>query len=388
MNRFVLLSLLLSSFAVGTDDFVVGGLLPEIAADLGVTESVAGQLVTVFSVVYALGAPVMAGLTARLRRRRALLVGSAVFVVVNLATAVLPGYPAVLAARVVAALAAAAITPLCFTTAADVAEPDRRGRALSMVAVGLTLAMVAGTPLGVLVAGQFGWRASFVFVAALSTVALVGLAVALPDLPPAPHVPLSRKLAVLRRPVVLLGLASTVVAASGGLMLTTYLAPVLREAAGVTGDLLAVAYSCAGVAGALGAMLGGRATDRFGAERSLRAAILGHAAALALLAGLTALRAPWWLALASVGVWGFVGWGFNPPMQARLLALAPHAAAEVVALNSSALYLGTAVGGGLGGVLLATAGPAAVPAVGAVLQLVALALVAVPVSRTARAVAA
>lgn len=140
--------LLLATFVIGTDDFIIAGILPELAVDFDVTEAAAGQLVTVFSLVYAVAAPVMALLTARLSRRKLIVGGLTVFALVNAATVFAPSYAALMALRVAAALVGATITPAAFATAGSLAPPERSGRAIGVVAAGLTVSLIVGVPVG------------------------------------------------------------------------------------------------------------------------------------------------------------------------------------------------------------------------------------------------
>src|SRR5690625_3889340 len=143
-----LLCLMLSTFVIGADDFIIAGSLPEIARDQQVSEAATGQLVTVFSVTYALAAPPLAVATARLPRKPLVLVGLGIFALLNVLTALAPTFAALLALRVTAALVAASISPVVFAMAARIAAPDRVGRAVGMVAAGLSISLFVGVPLG------------------------------------------------------------------------------------------------------------------------------------------------------------------------------------------------------------------------------------------------
>ncbi|MFB7083472.1 MFS transporter [Streptomyces sp. NPDC056308] len=180
-----LLPLALATFAVGTDGYVIAGLLPSIAADLGVSTPVAGQLVTVFALTMALSAPVMGALTGGLDRRSALLIAFSVFVIGNAVTALGTSYEVVMAARIVTAAGAGIITSAASSTAAAIAPPERRGRALAFVLGGLTLATALGLPLGTLI-GRTDWHITLWVVAGIGLLAAVGIAVGLPRvmLPP------------------------------------------------------------------------------------------------------------------------------------------------------------------------------------------------------------
>ena len=180
-----LIWLTLGAFAIGTEGFMIAGLLPALARDLNVGLSAAGHLVTAFSIAYAIGAPVMAVLTAGLERRRLLAVAMGGFALGNLLAAVAPGYAGLLAARLLLALSAATFMPAASGYAAALGGSKRSGRALSTITTGLTLAIIAGVPLGVLVGQSFGWRVTFLGVAGLAAFSLLGIVIRLPRQPPA-----------------------------------------------------------------------------------------------------------------------------------------------------------------------------------------------------------
>ena len=194
-----LLWLTLGAFAIGTEGFMIAGLLPALARDLNVSLAATGYLVTAFSLAYAIGAPVMAVLTAGLERRRLLAIAMAAFSTANLLAALAPGYAELLAARLLLALAAASFMPAASGYAAALGGTERRGRALSVVTNGLTLAIIAGVPLGVLVGEGFGWRATFLGVAGLAAVSLVGVLVGIPSQPHGTTASLGERLALTKR---------------------------------------------------------------------------------------------------------------------------------------------------------------------------------------------
>ncbi|MCT2590297.1 MFS transporter [Streptomyces sp. N2-109] len=352
-----LVCLLLTTFVIGTDDFVIAGLLPQIAEDLQVSEAAAGQLVTVFSVTYAVAAPVLAVLTARLPRKALVVGGLVVFAVANVATALAPGYGLLMVMRVVAALVAASLTPAVFALAGRLSAPERIGRSIGTVAAGLTVSLFVGVPLGTLVGDAFGWRATFLAVALLTVVVAAAAACFLPRLSGATEATVAQKLRILSRPALLMCVAGTVLGASSGLMIYTYIAPVTENLTGKNGAVLALFIAVIGVAGAVGTFAGGRLTDSWGADKALLATFTGLVVATAGLAliGTTAQQdAPVWLVALALALWGFAAWGFNPPMNTRALHLAPDAGTEAVALNTSGLYLGIALAGAVGGAALST----------------------------------
>ncbi|SKA38449.1 Predicted arabinose efflux permease, MFS family [Marinactinospora thermotolerans DSM 45154] len=370
-----------------TDDYVIAGVIPEIAADLGVSTALAGQLVTVFSLTVAVAAPVAAVLTARLRRRTVLTAAAAVFTAANALAALAPGYEVLLGLRVVAALAAAAATPSLFSAAAQLAPPDRIGRHVAVVSFGVTGAIALGVPVGTWVGGAWGWRATF----ALMAVAGAGVTVAFAALVPRragarEALPVRAQLGVLARPAISVGLVANLVLMLGSMMLLTYLAPF---AAGITGTGTTgrgVLFALSGIAGMAGIWAGGRATDRWGPDRTLLLGVAVFVVTMAALAVLWPLRPiPMAVLVPLAVVWGGAAFWNSPAVQARLHLLAGPVSPQALALNTSGTYLGVAAGGAVGGLVIDAAGPGPLPAVSGVCGLVAVALFAFAASRSGSA---
>jgi predicted MFS family arabinose efflux permease len=350
-----LIWLTLGAFAVGTENFMIAGLLPGMARDLDVGLPAAGHLVTAFSLAYALSAPVMAVLTAGLERRRLLAIAMGGFMLANLLAALAPNYASLLAARLLLAFCAATFMPAASGYAATLGGSQRHGRALSTVYNGLTLAIIAGVPLGVLVGQGFGWRATFVGVAGLATLSLLGILVRLPPQPPGATASLRQRVALARRGDVLVVLAVSVLTIAGTFTLYTYLAAFLAGAAGISARGLALVLMGFGLASAIGTRLGGTAADRWGGRPTV---IL--AGSLLLLAYLALSLGPMLgpdraipVLLAAIFLWGFSSWGLMTAQQTRLVALAPASASVSLSLNSSAIYLGSATGAAAGALVIA-----------------------------------
>lgn len=372
-----LLALLGACLVLYTDDYVIAGILPEVSADLDVSESTAGQLITVFSLTVAVAAPLAAVALVRVPRRALFATGLAVFVAANTAAAFVPNYPALFALRIVAALAAASVTPSVFAFAAEQAPPDRTGRYIAVVALGVTGSIALGVPVGAWIGGQWGWRATFGTMAVAGVVALVALLATLPrDEPPREAPSLSEQLRTLRAAPVSLGLLANTALMTGSMMMLTYLAPVLAETASAGVGQRAVTFSLSGVAGMVGIWLGGVAVDRWGADRTLTVGIAGIGASMVCLWLLWLARpVPFAVLLALGTVWGGLSFWNSPAIQARLYALAGPVAPQALALNTSGTYLGVAAGGAIGGALLATAGVGSLPLVAAAFSAAALLLI-------------
>ncbi|WP_338665547.1 MFS transporter [Pararoseomonas sp. SCSIO 73927] len=178
-----ILWLTLGAFAVGTGTFSIAGLLPVIAADLGVSVPAAGYLSMAFALAYAVASPVLAAATASMERRRTLVLVMGAYALASAACAVVPGYAGLMGLRVLAALAAALFTPMAGACAVALVEPHHRGRAMALVIGGMTLSTVLGAPLGTLIGEYLGWRATFLVVAALGLVSALGALAFLPRLP-------------------------------------------------------------------------------------------------------------------------------------------------------------------------------------------------------------
>jgi DHA1 family inner membrane transport protein len=356
----------LGAVAVGTDAYIVAGLLPDMAHGLGVSQPAAGQTVAVFSFSYALLAPVLATATARLARQRLLVVGLGVLVVANLVVAAADSLAAALVARAVAGAGAALYTPTAITVSAALVAQSRRGRALAVVPGGLTLATVLGVPAGAVVGQQLGWRAALVFVSVLAAVALLGVLAAVPAVPAEPAVGLRERLAVLRRGDVLAALAVTVLGVGGSYTVYPYASSVLQHGAGLPLAAVTVMLLGYGLGAITGNLLGGFGVDRLGARRMLGAAFGLQVLALAGVWGVGMVdRGDALAAAVAVAAWGAGTWMQTPPQQYRLLALAPDAARVVISLNASAIYVGIGLGGLVGGLLLSGLPAGVLPLVGA-----------------------
>ncbi len=361
-----LIGLFAATLALGTDEFVIAGLLPEIASDLGVSLGTAGQLVTVFALAFALGAPVMGVLLDPYPRRRVLLGGLAVFALVNAAAVVAPSFAVLAGLRAAAGLSAAVVSATSFAIASQAAPSGKQGGYLATVTAGLTVALFTGVPTGAWIGGRFGWRSTFVLIAIVAVAVMMVLAWRLPHLPGAPRLGLGARLLPLCSSRVSRLVLAVFFAGSGGLMFYSYLAPITDRIHGSTEPLPAILL-LVGVIGVPSAFLGGWLADTYGSRRSRLAVVGGHAAALGILTVLVAWSAPLWAFLIGIALWSAFAWALNPPLQASTIEAAPESAMTAVSLNISGLYLGTAVAGGLGGIIVDGFGEVWIPPIAALL---------------------
>jgi predicted MFS family arabinose efflux permease len=366
-----LLVLALGMFALGTDSFVVAGVLPEVADSFHVSIGVAGQMTTVYAVTYALLAPVIAALAAHMARKRLLLAGLAVFVIANLGTAVAPTFAIALATRALAGLGAAMFSPTATGAAASIVPPERRGFALSVVIAGMTVSTALGAPIGSLIGSLGDWHWTMVFVAALAAVSGIGVLAFLSHIPMPPAVTLRKRLAPLADARIGLTLATTFLFFSAAFTIYTYFAVVFDRAIGGTPTLLSGLLVLWGGAGTISNLFAGPLIDRIGNRKVLVTMLCFVLADFLLL--------PWssanlWTAIPAVLLWGACGWGILVPQQHRIVGIAPPIAPIVLGLNNSATFLGSTAAGLIGAAGIDLIGSHALGYVGA--ALVAAALIA------------
>lgn len=374
LMRLVWLSL--GMFAIGSELFMIAGLLPLIAMDTGVSVAGAGQLLTLSSLVYALSSPVTATLTAGFDRRRVLLGSLAGFLLACLMAAASTGFAMLAGARVLLALSAGLFSPAALAFAGAYAALEQRGRALAVVVGGVSTAVALGAPLGTLIGTGLGWRFTFLAVAGLAAAAWLGIALRLPGQPSAPGISLGDRLRTAMRRDVALALLTTLFWGMGGFAVYTYTAPLMQSAAGWQGARVGVVLLAFGLGAVAGTALGGALADRVSPARLQRMVLLALIALNGAISLTALLLDPSWAAALALTViyaaWGVAGWMFHPPQQVRLMNLAPRAVPVALSLNQSAMYLGMAAGGITGGLTLRLGSPAYLGWAGAACQLAAL----------------
>ncbi|HXP01677.1 MAG TPA: MFS transporter [Luteibacter sp.] len=348
-SRLPLLALAVAAFAIGTTEFVIMGLLPEVAADLRVSIPSAGMLVSGYALGVAVGAPLLAALTARLERKRALLLLMGLFILGNLLCAMAPNYEVLMVARVVAAFCHGSFFGIGAIVAAHLVPANQRSRAIALMFAGLTLANVLGVPFGTFLGQWAGWRATFWAVTGLGVVASLAVARFVPALPnlKAPH--MGRELRVLREPQVLIALGMTVLGFGGVFTVFTYIAPILQEQSHISPHWTGAVLVLFGLGTTIGNILGGRLADW-----KLMPSLMGILVALTLLLVLFA----WTMhstvaAIVTVFVWGIAAFATVAPLQSRVVHVAGDAPNLASTLNIAAFNLGNAGGAWLGGVVLA-----------------------------------
>ncbi|WP_406502030.1 MFS transporter [Streptomyces sp. NBC_01590] len=366
-----LLALAIGAFGIGATEFVVMGLLPEIAGDYGVSIPTAGLLVTGYAIGVVIGAPLMTVLGTKISRKTMLMLLMGLFTVGNLLSAMAPSFGVMLTGRIVASLAHGAFFGIGSVVAADLVAPDKKAGAIATMFTGLTVANIVGVPLGTFIGQAVGWRTTFVVVAALGVVGLLGIAKLVPAMPRPEGAHLRRELTAFRNPQVLLAMAMTVLGFGGVFAAITYIAPMMTHVAGYSDGAVTWLLVLFGIGMFLGNLLGGRYADR-----KLMPMLYGTLGGLAVVLALFTLTAHTKIAAAvTIMLVGALGFATVPPLQKRVLDQAHGAPTLASAVNIGAFNLGNALAAWLGGIVIAAGlGYTAPNWVGAVLAAAALLL--------------
>ncbi|WP_214416606.1 Cmx/CmrA family chloramphenicol efflux MFS transporter [Sphaerisporangium fuscum] len=373
----------LAIFAQGTSELMLAGLLPEIATDLGVSIPDAGMLISAFAIGMLVGAPVLAVVTLRSPRRTTLLAFLVIFVLAHVAGALTPGYGLLFVTRIVGAFVYAGFWAVAAVTAVGLVPANARGKAMSIIAGGLTVATIIGLPAGTLIGQHLGWRAAFWAVAVLSALATIGVLATIPGGRPsgagAPR--LRDELRAMAAPRLWLAYGTTALATGALLVTFSYLAPFLTETTGLPSSWVPGVLALYGAGALIGITIGGRRAD----AHPVGTLYLGIAGAVVVSAGLALAGGTPALAVPLVFLLGAFGFFVNPALNTRVFSLADGAPTLAAATNVSAFNVGITAGPWLGGLAIdAGAGYPSVAWIGAALGVAGLGTVAAGVLRSTR----
>jgi DHA1 family inner membrane transport protein len=348
-SRLPLLALAVAAFAIGTTEFVIMGLLPEVASDLRVSIPSAGMLVSGYALGVAVGAPLLAALTAKMERKHALLLLMGLFILGNALCAIAPNYDVLMMARVVAAFCHGSFFGIGAVVAAHLVPANQRARAIALMFAGLTLANVLGVPFGTFLGQWAGWRSTFWAVTALGLIAALGVFRFVPSLPDLKAPDMRRELRVLREPQALIALGMTVLGFGGVFTVFTYIAPILQEQSHVSPHWTGAVLVLFGLGTTIGNMLGGRLADW-----KLMPSLMGILVVLtALLVAFAWTMHSTVASIVTVFLWGIAAFATIAPLQSRVVHVAGDAPNLASTLNIAAFNLGNAGGAWLGGAVLA-----------------------------------
>jgi MFS transporter, DHA1 family, inner membrane transport protein len=349
-RRFAPTALMLGNLVTGCSVLAPAGMLIELSSDLGVTVHTAGMLITFGAVILCVGSPLTAWLTSSIERRTLLAVTLAVFAVGNAASAFAPDYISLLVIRLIVLGVGALYTPQAAGTAALIVPPEKRGGTIAYVFLGWSLAAAVGLPLITFMTSRYGWRAAYGGIGVIAAVSFLLLAWRLPAGLIGARVDLKTWTEVARNRAIIVLLAITTLLMSGQFAVFTYMGPLLTKLTGVGPDAVGLVFATYGVCGFIGIAIASRIVDSRGAYITsvlCISLVLGGIAAWTVSAGTYPLMA------CAVAVWGLGFASSNSMQQVRLVGAAPALASASVSLNTSVLYVGQAIGSGIGGLLYA-----------------------------------
>lgn len=341
--------LALISFLVGTSNYIVSGILDRIAETLGTNVAVAGQLITVYSLAYAVGTPILMALTAKMDRLKLLLYSLGLFIAANLLTFIMSDFGFFITARIITALGAGVVTVNALSIAAKIAPPGKQASAIANVTMGITASLIIGVPLGRMIASAFGWKAVFLAIAIVGGLAMLVIAAVIPRMQGDKPIPLIKQFALLKKPQVLVALAITFFWLGGYSLVYTYLSPFLLEVTHLHESLISAALFVFGVASLIGSKVGGYSADKRGIKYTLVSGMVLHVISLILLSlvGQSVIAV-----FAILIIWSFAAWSSAPAQQFNLVSLVPESTGVMLSLNSSMMQLAMAVGAGIGGLIV------------------------------------
>ncbi|RJT80738.1 MFS transporter [Arthrobacter cheniae] len=344
-------ALAVGGFAIGTTEFTIMGLLEEMRADLGIDYAQGGHVISAYALGVVIGAPILATIGAKKPQRTVALALMMVITLANISSFFASGFGWMLASRFLSGLPHGAYFGVAAVLAATLADPARRGRAISMVMLGLSIANVVGVPFATWLGQQFGWRSMFLLVGVIGIGTLVLIRAFVPAVPVRPGASIRTELGALRRPQLWMTLLIGIVGFGGFFAVYSYISPIMTEVAGLDVSLLPLVVALYGVGMVVGNILGGRLADR-----SIMGSIYGVMAAITVVLLLFPLAASTpWSACLFVFLVGASGSTLIPPLQARLLDVSPGAPSLASSMNHSALNTANALGAAVGGAVI-TAG--------------------------------
>ncbi|MEQ1771724.1 MAG: MFS transporter, partial [Devosia sp.] len=379
-----LLALFAAAFAIGTSEFVIAGILPDVSTDLGITIPTAGYLVSLYALGVAIGGPLLATFAGRFSRKLLLLIYVGIFTIGYVACALAPNYATLLVFRVLIALIHGAYFGTAMVVSITLVEESRRGFAVALILAGLTVANVVGVPLGAAIGIAYGWRMTFWAVALLGVLSFIAIAMLLPrdSAPAARGGNLLAEIKVLGREPVYTSLLIILLQTVGQFALFTYISPLLTEVSGVPPNIIPWLLLIFGVGSTIGVLIGGRLADwRLMASLT---GILALQVIIYLLMGLFVAQ-PWLMALL-VLVWGSTVFAFGSPVQTRILSNTQDAPLLAASLIPSAFNISIAFGAWIGGVMIeAKLGYGTLPWLGAIGAALSVAVALMSWSRARRA---
>lgn len=347
--NFKVVILTIATFTVGLVELIIGGVLPQIAQDLNVSVSTAGQLIMIYALVYAIAGPTLLALTAKIERKRLYLWSMFIFILGSLLAFWSPNYAVLFVSRIITAASGSLIVTLSLTIAVKVVSKAYQARVLGVISMGVSSSIVLGIPAGVLIGNAFGWRVLFLIIALLTVVAMIVINLFMERIPTEHVVPMRDQLKSLKNVKVISAHLVTTLTLAGHYTLYAYFTPFLENMMGLNASWVSVAYFVFGLAAVSGGFIGGSLADRFGTAKSILVVVGVFIAVMFLLP--FSIHSIYVFAPLLI-IWGILSWALSPPMQSYLIENAPESGSIQQSFNFSALQVGIALGSALGGVVI------------------------------------
>lgn len=341
--------LAISTITVGLVELIVGGILPVIADDLNVSIGTAGQLITVYALVYAVAGPVLLSLTAKIERKKLYLITMSIFLLGNVMTFFSPTFSLVMIARVITSMSAALLIVLSLTITARIVEAPQRAKALGYIYMGISSSLVLGVPLGILITNAFGWRMVFIGIAILSIGSFILISVFLQKIPTGEVQPLSAQLKALGNKKIVFAHFATMFMLAGHYTVYAYFTPFLETNLQLNQYWISICYFLFGIAAVSGGAFGGGLASWIGSRKSILV-VLGTFAISLFVLPYTTFSFPFFIVF--MMIWGGLSWALAPPLQDYIIETDPVSSDIHQSFNNSALQVGIAIGSGIGGAVL------------------------------------
>ncbi|UTR13654.1 MFS transporter [Salipaludibacillus sp. LMS25] len=349
IDRLIIILLALGAFVTGTSEFVVSGILELISFDLNISISLAGQLIAIYSLSYAIGALVLVMLTAKFDRKKVLLSAIFTFILGNLIAFFSYNYPLLMFSRVVMAMSGGLYIVVATNYAAQIAAPENRGSAMATVITGFTVSLVLGVPIGTFLAGYLDWHYIFLIIALGTVFLLAALYKLLPNIKTNQPLPFKEQLQIIKDKRVLTGLMTTIFWILGYTMVFAYISPLLSHAARFSIEMTSIALFVLGTFAFIGSRFGGYAVDKWGPNHTISLSLCVHIIALLVLTFTQYSPLGVFITLA---IWGVATWTTTPAKQFYLISLKPHASETVLSFNTALMNVGMMLGSALGGIII------------------------------------
>lgn len=346
-NTWKIYMLSLISFLVGTSQFVISGILDQVAASVGVSVSGAGQLITVFALATAIGTPIFIVATAKIDRRKQLLLALGIIILGVISTLALPGFGFLMISRAILGVGSGVFVVTAYSVAAKLAPAGRQAGAMSNISLGYSVSLVLGVPIGRMIASAYDWKVIFWGIGFFTLLGIFAIARVIPSMEGETPIPLGKQLALLKNPKVAFALGVSLFVFIGYSVVNTYITPFLTSAISISGGGVSVILFALGIASLFGSKLGGFLADRIGTTRTLIGSMVVQALSLALVSALSGFAV---VVISLLMIWAIGAWTFGPTQNFNLLSIAPEASGIMLSLNSTFVQLGFAAGAGIGGI--------------------------------------